>query len=61
MVGDHTVIFAADGERIELVHRAADRGIFARGAVKAALWGRGKKPGLYSMLDVLGLETETRS
>ena len=61
VVGDHTVIFAADGERIELVHRAADRGIFARGAVKAALWGRGKKPGLYTMLDVLGLDTETRS
>lgn len=56
VVGEHTVVFAADGERIELVHRAADRGIFARGAVKAALWGRGKPPGLYSMMDVLGLD-----
>jgi 4-hydroxy-tetrahydrodipicolinate reductase len=55
VVGDHSVIFAADGERIELVHRAADRGIFARGAVKAALWGPGKGPGLFSMMDVLGL------
>ena len=45
VVGEHSVIFAADGERIELTHRAADRGIFARGAVKAALWGRGKPPG----------------
>ena len=56
VVGEHSVIFAADGERIELTHRAADRGIFARGAVKAALWGRGKPPGLYSMMDVLGLD-----
>ena len=55
VVGEHTVIFAAEGERIELVHRATDRGIFARGAVKAAVWGHGKKPGLYSMADVLGL------
>ena len=54
-VGEHSVIFAADGETVELVHRATDRGIFARGAVKAALWGRGKGPGLYSMMDVLGL------
>jgi 4-hydroxy-tetrahydrodipicolinate reductase len=57
VVGEHSVLFAADGELIELTHRAADRGIFARGAVKAALWGRGKRPGLYSMMDVLGLET----
>ncbi len=56
VVGEHTVVFAADGELIELTHRAADRGIFARGAVKAALWGRGKGPGLFSMMDVLGLE-----
>jgi 4-hydroxy-tetrahydrodipicolinate reductase len=56
VVGEHSVIFAADGERIELTHLAADRGIFARGAVKAALWGRGKPPGLYSMMDVLGLD-----
>jgi 4-hydroxy-tetrahydrodipicolinate reductase len=55
VVGDHSVIFAGPAERIELVHRAEDRMIFARGAVKAALWGRGKKPGLYSMADVLGL------
>lgn len=55
VVGEHTVIFAAEGERIELTHRATDRGIFARGAVKAALWGRGKGPGLFSMSDVLGL------
>jgi len=55
VVGEHSVLFAADGELIELTHRAADRGIFARGAVKAALWGRGKRPGLYSMMDVLGL------
>src|SRR6185436_17363684 len=54
VVGEHSVIFAADGEIIELTHRAFDRGIFARGAVKAALWGRGKPPGLYSMLNVLG-------
>jgi 4-hydroxy-tetrahydrodipicolinate reductase len=56
VVGEHTVVFAADGELIELTHRAADRGIFARGAVKAALWGYGKPPGLYSMADVLGIE-----
>ncbi len=55
VVGDHTVIFAGEGERIELTHRAQDRSIFARGAVKAALWGRGKGPGVFSMRDVLGL------
>ena len=55
VVGEHRVIFAGPGERIELTHIATDRGIFARGAVKAALWGRGKGPGLYSMADVLGL------
>jgi 4-hydroxy-tetrahydrodipicolinate reductase len=54
VVGDHTVIFAGPGERIELSHKAEDRGIFARGAVQAALWGRERKPGLYSMADVLG-------
>lgn len=53
--GDHTVIFAGDGERLELTHKADDRAIFANGAVKAALWGKGKPPGLYSMADVLGL------
>ena len=55
VVGEHSVIFAADGERLELTHKAADRGIFARGGVKAALWGQDKPPGLYSMMDVLGL------
>ena len=55
VVGDHQVIFAGAGERIELAHRAEDRGIFARGAVKAALWAHGRKPGHYSMADVLGL------
>ncbi len=55
VVGDHTVIFAGMGERIEFSHRAEDRGIFARGALAAALWTRGKEPGLYSMADVLGL------
>ncbi len=54
VVGDHSVIFAGPGERIELSHKAEDRGIFARGAVQAALWGRERKPGLYSMADVLG-------
>ena len=55
VVGDHSVILAGDGERIELIHRAEDRAIFARGALKAALWARGRKPGLYAMADVLGL------
>jgi len=55
VVGEHTVIFAGQGERVELTHRATDRQIFARGAVKAALWARGKPPGVYSMRDVLGL------
>ena len=55
VVGDHSVILAGTGERITLSHHAEDRAIFARGAVKAALWARGKKAGLYSMRDVLGL------
>jgi 4-hydroxy-tetrahydrodipicolinate reductase len=55
VVGEHTVIFASDHERIELTHKAGDRGLFARGAVKAALWARGRGPGLYSMADVLGV------
>jgi 4-hydroxy-tetrahydrodipicolinate reductase len=54
--GDHTVIFAGQAERLELAHKAEDRMIFARGALKAALWARGQKPGLYSMTDVLGLK-----
>src|SRR5713226_5212658 len=55
VVGDHTVIFAGPAERIELTHKAEDRMIFARGALRAALWARGRKAGLYSMADVLGL------
>jgi 4-hydroxy-tetrahydrodipicolinate reductase len=55
VVGEHSVVFAADGERIVLSHIATDRGIFARGAVKAALWARGKGPGLFGMSDVLGM------
>jgi 4-hydroxy-tetrahydrodipicolinate reductase len=57
VVGDHMVVFAGQGERIELAHRAEDRSIFARGAVRAALWGRDKGPGYYTMADVLGLES----
>jgi 4-hydroxy-tetrahydrodipicolinate reductase len=55
VVGEHRVIFAGAGERVELVHLATDRGIFAQGAIRAALWARGQGPGLYSMQDVLGL------
>lgn len=55
IVGEHDVMFAGAGERIILRHVASDRMLFARGAVKAALWGWGKPPGEYSMLDVLGL------
>ncbi len=55
VVGDHTVTFAGIGERIELTHRASDRMAFARGALEAARWVVGRKPGLYSMQDVLGL------
>ena len=55
VTGDHTVIFAGPMERIELTHRAEDRTMFAQGAIKAALWARGKKPGFYTMTDVLGL------
>jgi 4-hydroxy-tetrahydrodipicolinate reductase len=55
VVGEHTVVFAGPAERIELVHKAEDRMIFARGAVRAAVWARGQKPGLYTMADVLGL------
>ncbi|OYX44731.1 MAG: 4-hydroxy-tetrahydrodipicolinate reductase [Rhodobacterales bacterium 32-67-9] len=55
VVGEHDVIFAADGERIVLRHIATDRAIFARGALRAALWGQDRKPGEYDMLDVLGL------
>jgi 4-hydroxy-tetrahydrodipicolinate reductase len=55
VTGDHSVIFAGAMERIELTHRAEDRTMFAQGAIKAALWARDKKPGFYSMTDVLGL------
>jgi 4-hydroxy-tetrahydrodipicolinate reductase len=55
IVGEHDVIFATEGERIVLRHLATDRAIFARGALKAALWGQGKKPGQYDMMDVLGI------
>jgi 4-hydroxy-tetrahydrodipicolinate reductase len=55
IVGEHTVFFCGDGERIELTHRAADRKIFAQGAVRAAHWALGKAPGVYNMEDVLGL------
>ncbi|MEM6374509.1 MAG: 4-hydroxy-tetrahydrodipicolinate reductase, partial [Pseudomonadota bacterium] len=57
IVGEHDVLFAAAGERITLRHVASDRAVFARGALKAALWGQGKKPGEYDMLDVLGLKS----
>ena len=56
VVGEHSVIFAGTAERIELTHKAEDRMIFARGALHAALWARNQKPGLYSMMDVLGLK-----
>ncbi|HET6469517.1 MAG TPA: 4-hydroxy-tetrahydrodipicolinate reductase [Geminicoccaceae bacterium] len=55
VVGDHTVMFAGAGERLELTHRATDRRIYARGAVRAAAWTRDRPPGLYGMADVLGL------
>lgn len=55
VIGDHMVILAGPSERIELNHRAQDRTIYANGAIKAALWAAGQKPGLYSMADVLGL------
>ena len=56
VIGDHTVLFAALGERLELTHKASDRAIFARGALRAARWVAGRKPGLYDMQDVLGLK-----
>jgi 4-hydroxy-tetrahydrodipicolinate reductase len=55
VVGEHTVMFAGPAERIELTHKAEDRMIFARGALHAASWARSRPPGLYSMMDVLGL------
>jgi 4-hydroxy-tetrahydrodipicolinate reductase len=58
VTGDHTVIFASLGERLELAHKASDRRIFAHGAVRAAVWLVNQKPGLYTMKDVLGLQQE---
>ncbi|MFS8144047.1 4-hydroxy-tetrahydrodipicolinate reductase [Rhizobium sp. BR 249] len=58
VIGEHSVLFAGEGEIVTLSHSAADRSIFARGAIKAALWARDKKPGFYSMLDVLGLSSQ---
>jgi 4-hydroxy-tetrahydrodipicolinate reductase len=55
IVGEHRLIFAGPGEQVELAHTAQDRSSFARGAVAAARWVAGRTPGLYSMLDVLGL------
>lgn len=56
VVGDHTVIYAAPGERLELAHRASNRDTFARGALRAAQWAAAQPPGLYDMQDVLGLK-----
>ena len=54
VVGEHSVYFFMDGERIELTHRAVDRKIFSNGALKAATWIFNKKPGMYSLIDMLG-------
>jgi 4-hydroxy-tetrahydrodipicolinate reductase len=54
VIGDHSVVFAGEGERVEIGHKASSRAVFAQGAVRAALWTRGRAPGLYSMRDVLG-------
>jgi 4-hydroxy-tetrahydrodipicolinate reductase len=56
VVGDHTVIYAAQGERVELTHKASSRETFARGALRAAAWAHGQPAGLYDMQDVLGLK-----
>jgi len=56
VVGDHTVTFAIEDERLEISHKAQSRQIFARGAVHAALWSAGKTSGFYTMFDVLGIE-----
>jgi 4-hydroxy-tetrahydrodipicolinate reductase len=58
VVGDHTVVFAIEGERFEITHKASSRVIFARGAVRGALWSKDTTPGLYDMQDVLGLKDE---
>ena len=57
MVGDHTVTFAVENERLEISHKAQSRQIFARGAVHAALWSARQKPGFYTMFDVLGIDS----
>ena len=57
VVGEHAVIFASTGERLELHHKASDRSIYAAGAVTAGLWVRDKSPGMYSMKDVLGIKS----
>jgi 4-hydroxy-tetrahydrodipicolinate reductase len=59
IVGDHTVLFAGDGEQVTLGHRATDRSVFARGAVRAALWLAARPPGRYFMRDFIGLKTDT--
>jgi 4-hydroxy-tetrahydrodipicolinate reductase len=56
VVGEHTVVFAAAGERVEITHKASSRAVFASGAVRAALWARDQAPGLYTMRDVLGFD-----
>ena len=56
VIGEHSVIFAGAGERIELAHKATDRALFAKGAVHATLWTDGRAPGLYTMRNVLGLD-----
>jgi 4-hydroxy-tetrahydrodipicolinate reductase len=55
VVGEHTAFFFGAGERVELSHRATDRAIFAHGALRAAVWAVGQRPGRYDMLDVLGM------
>jgi 4-hydroxy-tetrahydrodipicolinate reductase len=56
VVGDHSVIFAGEGERIELVHKASSRRIYSKGALRAARWVAGRAPGVYDMADVLGIK-----
>ena len=56
VAGDHTVVFAGDGERVELVHKASSRAVFAKGAIRAVKWTRGKKPGFFTMRNVLGFD-----
>ena len=56
VIGDHSVIFASLGERIELTHKASNRQIYAKGAIRAAIWAAGKKSGFFSMQDVLNID-----